>query len=234
MISRRPNRASQRALTLLEVLVAIGILAMISLLLYGAFDGLSRSRGSLNRLQDRHHQGRAAIRRIAQELSSAFLTLHQPNNPNMQVRQTVFIAKDTSPADRLDMTTFSHRRVNANSRESDQNELSYFGSPDPLVSGKIDLARREQPVIDIEPQKGGAVYVMVEDIDLFDLKFLDAQSGIWVDTWDSTQVIGQPMRLPLQVRVTLVLKGGAGGRNIRFEEKVPLPIQNPLSFAIPK
>ncbi|MFO0661033.1 MAG: prepilin-type N-terminal cleavage/methylation domain-containing protein [Polyangiaceae bacterium] len=64
--------ALKRALTLLEVLVAIGVLAMISLLLYGAFDGLSRSRSSLSRLQDRASSRVSAIRRIAQEMSSAF------------------------------------------------------------------------------------------------------------------------------------------------------------------
>jgi general secretion pathway protein J len=221
-------------MSLLEVLVSVAILAMVSILIYGAFDGLARSKTGLGRINDRYHQGRATMRRLVIEMSSAFLSLHQPYNTALIVRKTVFISKDSSPADRVDMTTFSHRRMMANSHESDQNELSYFSCPDPDLPSKIDLCRREQTIIDLEPQKGGLVYVAAEDIDLFDLKYLDPQTGMWVDNWDSTQVIGQPNRMPLQVRVTLVMKGGPGGKPIKFEEKIPIPMLDPLSFAIPR
>jgi general secretion pathway protein J len=228
------NRARARGFTLLEVMVSIAILAMVSVLIYGAFDGLSKSRTGLARINDRYHVGRAEMRRLSQEIPSAFLTMHQSFNPALIVRKSVFSLKDSSPADRLDMTTFSHRRVVANAKESDQNELSYFGCPDPAVSGKIDLCRREQTIIDIDPQKGGSVLVAVEDIDLFDVKLLDPMSGLWNDSWDTTQAIGQFNRMPLQVRITLVLRGGPNGKTIKFEEKVPIGIQDPISFAIPR
>lgn len=229
---RMRRSARLRGLTLLEILVAITIMAMVSILIYGAFDGVSRSKTGLARLNGRFQQGRSLMRRLAQEISSAYLSLHVPYNASLLASKTVFIAKEGSPADRLDMTTFSHLRVAANSKESDQNELSYFGCPDPEVSGKLDLCRREQAIIDIDPNKGGAVYVVAEDIDLFDLKFLDPASGLWVDSWDSTQAIGQPNRLPLQVRITLVLKGGPGNKTIKFEEKTSIQILQPLSFAM--
>ena len=37
----RQSRRHERGMTLLEVLVSLGVLAMISLLIYGAFDSLS-------------------------------------------------------------------------------------------------------------------------------------------------------------------------------------------------
>ena len=228
------TRRRARGLTLLEILVAITILAMTSVLIYGAFDGLARSKTGLSRLNGRYHVGRAVMRRLAEELSGAFLTMHQPISASLIVRKTLFAVKDTSPADRLDMTTFSHRRVTANARESDQNELSYFGANDPNSPGKTDLVRREQTIIDFDPNKGGQVMVLAEDIDLFDIKLLDPQSGLWTDSWDSNQAIGQPNRMPAQVRITLVLRGGPGGRPIKFEEKIPVSIVEPLSFAMPK
>jgi general secretion pathway protein J len=234
-LSRRARLRSQRGLTLLEILVAIAILSMMSILIYGAFDGMQRSKMGLSKVNDRYHQGRTTMRRLAQELSSAFLSMHQPYSQALIARKTIFMAKDSSPADRLDMTTFSHRRVVANARESDQNELSYFACPDPQITGKIDLCRRESPMIDLEPTKGGVVYVVAEDIDLFDVKFLDPMTGMWTDSWDSSQLIGQPNRLPLQVRITLVMKSGAGGtKPVKFEQKVPIAIFQPLTFAIPR
>jgi general secretion pathway protein J len=230
MSPRRTRR--QRGLTLLEVLVSIAILSMVSLLSYGAFDGLSKSKQGLSRVNERHHEGRAAMRRIAHELSAAYLSLHQPMSPALITSRTAFMARDSTPVDRLDMTTFSHRRVVANSRESDQNELSYFGSVDPKVPGKTDLARREQDIIDYDPQRGGVVQVMVENIELFDLKFLDPVSGLWTDSWDSTNAAAQYNRLPSQVRMTLVLRGQPGTRSIKLEQKVVIPMQSPLMFAL--
>ncbi len=229
----RSARGRRRGMTLLEVLVSIAILAMVSLLAYGAFDGLQKSKQGLSRVNERYHEGRAAMRRIAHEVSSAYLSMHQPLSPALVTSRTAFVGRDSSPADRLDMTTFSHRRVVANSRESDQNELSYFGSPDPNGSGRVDLARREQSVVDYDPQKGGVVQVLVEDIELFDVKYLDPLSGLWTDSWDSNNATAQFMRLPLQVRVTLSLRGRPGARPVKLEQKVIVPVQSPLSFGLP-
>jgi general secretion pathway protein J len=227
----RASRRTDRGFTLLEVMVSIAILAMVSVLIYGAFDGLSRGKKSLGRVNDRYHQGRAAISRMAMELSSAFLSTHQPLTEQQWRRLTIFNGTKGSPADRIDFTSFSHRRLVRDSHESDQNEISYFGSPDPNVSGKIDLARRESPVIDMEPKRGGEVNVLVEDIDSFDVKYLDATTGLWTETWDTTQATGQLGRLPFQIKLTLVLKDGAGGQPISFITKVAMPMQAALSFA---
>jgi general secretion pathway protein J len=228
-------RRPARGLTLLEVIVSIAIMAMISILIYGAFDGLSKSKKGLGRVNERYHAGRAALRRMASEISSAYLSQHVNASTNLRTSMTAFVGKDTTPADRLDMTTFSHRRVVANARESDQNELSYFGSPDPRAPNKLDLARRESGLLDIDPQRGGSVQVLVEDIELFNVKFLDPQSSIWTDSWDSTtQTYGQMGRMPLQVHITLWLRGGPSNRLVKLEEKVPLQMLAPLSFAVPR
>src|SRR5436309_16125988 len=126
-------RSSNRGLTLLEVMVAVAVLAMVSVLIYGAFDGLSRGKKGLGRLNDRYHEGRATLERIAMEVSTAFLSQHQPIAIQQLRRKTIFSGTNGTPADRLDFTSFSHRRLVKNAHESDQNELSYFGSPDPAV-----------------------------------------------------------------------------------------------------
>jgi general secretion pathway protein J len=229
MITQR--RSADRGFTLLEVMVAVAIMAMVSVLIYSAFDGLSRGKKSLGRVNDRYHQGRAAISRMSMELSSAFLSAHQPLTEQQIRRLTIFSGSRGSPADRIDFTSFSHRRLVRDSHESDQNEISYFGSPDPNVSGKIDLARRESSIIDVEPRRGGEVNVLVEDIDSFDVKYFDATTGMWTETWDTTQATGQLGRLPFEVKINLVLKGGIGGQPVTFTTKVAMPMQAALSFA---
>jgi general secretion pathway protein J len=223
-----------RGLVLLEVLVAIGILALVSTLVYGAFDGMTRGKKNVGRLNDRYHEGRGALARLARDLSSAFLSGHTTLTQQMSTRVTVFSVSGGSPADRLDFAAFAHTRLVKDAHEGDQCEVGYFGSPDPQVSGKTDLARREQPVLDLEPKKGGEVNVLAEDIDLFDVRMLDPLTGLWQETWDTSQAIGQPNRLPLQVQITLVLKGGAGGQPIKLQTKVPIAMNAPLTFAVPR
>lgn len=226
-----------RGFTLLELLVAISILAMVSVLIYGAFSAMRKSKEGLERVQDRYREGRMAMQRISRDLSSSYLSLHTPVDTRLAVQKTAFIGKRGSPADRLDFNAFSNTRRDRNAHESDQAELSYFGSEDPEQQSRLDLARRTSTHPDLDPQHGGRVEVLATDIDLFQLEYLDPQSGMWNETWDSTQVTGQPNRLPLQVRVTLILNEGGRARSdsgrgrIRFVTVVSLPIQQPLNFA---
>ena len=233
MPRRIPHRF-QRGLTLLEILVAIAILAMVSVLIYGAFDGMTRGKKGVGRVNQRYREGRLAIRRLAREIPSAFLSAHQPLNQSLIVRETLFVGENSTPADRLDFTSFSHRRFLRDTHESDQNELSFFGSRDPDASGKTDLARREQNYIDLEADRGGTVQVLAENIDLFDLEYLDPMTGLWQEQWDSTSTTGQLGRLPLQVKVTLVLRDGPANGTLPFVARIPLAMQSPLSFAIPR
>ncbi|MEJ7733602.1 MAG: type II secretion system protein GspJ [Polyangiaceae bacterium] len=232
-IGRRARRASEAGLTLIEVLISVTILALVASLIYGAFDGMSRSRQGLGRINDRYHQGRSALSRMSRELQSAFISAHQPLVLNQAVRNTVFWGKDSSTTDRIDFNSFSHRRLSRDAHESDQNELSYFVSRDPEAPGqKMDLVRRESALLDLEPDKGGVIQVLCEDIESFDVQYLDQSTGEWTDTWDSSQPAAQYGRLPLQVRITLLLRGGIGDQPIKLTTKIPLTMQAPLSFAL--
>ncbi len=223
--------------TLIEVLISIAILAAITSLLFGAFSAMKRSKDGLTRIQDRQREGRLAMARITRELQSAYLSAHIPLNQALIVQKTIFKGERGTPADRVDFTAFANRRLDRDSHVSDQCELSYFGSPNPDGSSTTDLVRRIDTEIDLEPTRGGKVEVLATDIDLFDLQFLDAQTGQWQESWDTTQATGQPDRLPLQVRIILVLNGGARSGSdrsrgtIRLVTKVGLNMLQPLTFA---
>lgn len=227
----------RRGLALVELLIAVSVLAMISTLIYGALANLKTSRESVQRINDRYREGRLAMSRITRDLQSAYISKHVPIDPSLQVVFTAFVATRGSPADRVDFNAFSNVRLDRNSKESDQAEISYFGSPDPERRGVIDLARRISPILDEEPDTGGRVQVLATDIDLFDLEYLDPLTGQWVEEWDTTQAVGQGDRLPLQVRILLVLNEGErrsldrARETLRFVTKVTLPIQKPLTFA---
>jgi general secretion pathway protein J len=213
-------------------------LALISGLLYGAFDGLQRTKDGVSRLTERYHEGRSSLQRMAYELGSAYLSLHAALDQSLVVSKTAFIGTHQTPLARVDFNSFCNRRLDKDAKESDQAEISYFGSPNPDVSGQIDLARRISSRLDLEPEHGGRVQVLATDVDLLDMTYLDAATGQWTDKWDSTQALGQHNQLPIQVRILLVLNGGMRAsadrsqQPLRFVTKVELALRDPLTFGI--
>jgi general secretion pathway protein J len=221
-------------MTMIEVVVAIGILAMVGVLIHGVIDSLSRGKKGEGMRAERVHEGREALQRIVRDLSSAYISMHVPTVQALQTEKTAFVGRHSGQFDRVDFAAFAHRRTDRDSHESDQAEVGYFAVPDPDVPDKMDLVRREQTPIDIDPLKGGISDLVAEDITTFELRYLEPLTGQWVETWDSTQVTGQPNRVPLAVRVKLVLKGVGNGSPYSYTTKVFLPMQQPLTFGIPK
>jgi len=220
-------------MTLIEVMVAVAILAMIMTMVYGAFSQTARNKRAVEDEADRYHVVRIAVERMRRELSMAFVSAQLNPNPNLQVVQTAFVATDRSGGDRIDFTSFSHRRLYRDAHESDQNELSYFVTSHPEDPGVDVLARREQNRIDDDPRSGGRVQIMVEDVRDFQLEFLDPQTLEWQTTWDTTQAAMQPNRLPAQVKILLTIPDYRDPQEERvFGTRASLPIRWGLNHAI--
>lgn len=232
------RRSFTRGFTLLEVLIAVGILTMIGTLIFTSFSSLLRSKEGVRRISDRYREGRMAMARLSADFQSAYTSKHLPIDLNLAARKTAFVGDPGAPADRVNFNAFVNRRLNRDSHESDQAEVGYFGADDPEKAGVVDLVRRLSPRLDLEPDKGGRVQVLATDIDLFDLAYLDPLTGRWEERWDTTEAIRQLDRLPLQIKITLVLNGGVrpGAERaqgpLTFATKVALPIQGPLTFAV--
>lgn len=240
-VRRRGNRVArrrERGMTLIEMLVAMSILAFIAMAIYGAVDGMRRSQQGVERTLDRYREGRIALQRITQDLSAAYLSAHVPIDPSLQVVSTAFVGERDSPAAVLHFNSFANRRLSEGALESDQIEVSYFGSEDPDRARVTDLVRRVSTRPDQEPTEGGRVEVLATNIDLFHVEYLDPLSGRWREDWDSRSVVGEKGRLPLQVKVVLVLNDGmrrsedSGRGKIRLVTKISLPIQDALNFAL--
>lgn len=232
---RRKTRAS--GLTLIELMIAMAILAFISISVYAAIDGMRKSREAVERITDRYREGRMAMARMTRELSSAYLSEHAPIDPSLRVVKTVFKGKDETPIARIDFNSFARRRLSKTERVSDQMEVSYFASDDPDKSNVTDLARREASP-DEKPTEGGRVQVLATDVKKFEVKYLDPLTTNWVDEWDSTSITNAKGRLPLQIKLMLELNGGARESDdaergvIRLVTIVDLPITDVLNFAL--
>jgi general secretion pathway protein J len=226
--TRQPR--ARAGITLIEVIVAMTVLAIVATLMYTAFSQTSRNKRYIEAQLDRHHEARSGVERMARELSLAFVSAQDNPNLGLQVVKTAFIAKEEGSGSRIDFTSFSHQRLYRDAHESDQNELSYFVTGDPEDPSKDVLARREQRRIDDDPQTGGQVQILIRDVRSFELAFLDPLSGEWLKSWDTTQAAMQPNRLPTQVRIRVVLPVDHGD-DIVLATRALLPLEFALNHA---
>jgi general secretion pathway protein J len=215
-------------MTLIELMIAIAILAMISTMIWTSFSETTRTKTNIEAKQDRGHEIRLAMSRMARELAEAYLTKNFSTGDQLVTTpRSLFVSEDRPPYDRVDFIAFSHHRLYRDANESDQAELSYFVAPDRADRSIENLVRRESRRLDEDPRHGGEVLIMVEDVAEFDLSFMDPTTQEWVEYWDTTSLDGQPDRLPAFAKVVLVTNEG-DHRTRRFIEKVSFPIENPI------
>jgi len=225
-------RRSRTGMTLIEIMAAMAILAIVASLLYSAFVQTSRNKQRIEAELDRYHEIYSAIERIAQELSMAYTSAHRNPNETLRTMISGLVAKESGSNSRVDFTSFSHRRLYRNAHESDQNELSFFVANDPKNQGKKVLARREQRRVDDDFTKGGQSQILVEDIRKFELSFFDPLTSEWAGIWDTTQTAMQPNRLPMQAKILITVPSVTGkGPDQTFGTRTNLPITYALNFA---
>jgi general secretion pathway protein J len=231
-MSSQPH-SSRSGMTLVEVMAAMTILAMVATLLYSAFVQTSRNKEHIEGQLDRYHEICSGMERIAQELSMAYTSAHRNINETLRTMITAFIAKEQGNSTRVDFSSFSHRRLYRNAHESDQNELAFFVAPDPKRSSLKVLARREQRRVDDDPKKGGQSQILIENIKSFELSFLDPISTEWVNSWDTTTT--QANRLPSQAKIKLTVPNVQGhGMDQVFATRTFFPNTYALNFALYK
>jgi len=225
-------RRKYSGMTLIEIMAAMAILAIVASLLYSAFVMTARNKKRIENELDRYHEIYAAIDRIAQELSMAYTSAHRNPNETLRSMITGFVAKESGSNSRVDFTSFAHRRLYRNAHESDQNELSFFVTSDPKNPGRKVLARREQRRVDDDFTKGGQSQILIEDINKFELSFFDPLTMEWANNWDTTQTAMQPNRLPMQAKILITVPNVTGrGMPQIFGTRTNLPITYALNFA---
>ncbi len=211
-----------RGFSLLEVMIAIAITAVIGAMVAGAYQQIDHAASGAREQGERYAGARLAMTRMARELSMAFVSEHY-DRARFRDRPTLFKGE----GDQVLFTTMAHVRLVQDAKESDQAVVEYLVERDP-VGGEDALFRREKARIDDEPDRGGRKDLVASHVKSLSLRYWDQKRKEWVRNW-STRTPEKLNELPTRVRVELEVKL-ADGRIEKFTTQARVAITTPLEF----
>ncbi len=225
---RLARRHEASGFTLVEVLIAVSIVAIIGSLVFGSFARTFESRDVATRLQERAHLVRQAMERMARELSMAFIydCQERPSTTGEPKLRSTFRMEREGKVDRALFLSFSHQRLQRDARESDQCLVSYYGENDPVELSQTNLVRREKVRFSGDPDEGGAVEVLLPDVESVHFDMWDESKQDWVEEWNCQQ-IERMNQLPRLIRIRVVVRG-EGGEEIPYSTVTRLFVNKPL------
>ena len=191
-----------RGFSLIEVVVAVGITAMIGGLIAVAFQSGYRAKELVEGEADRYRALRTGTDRMVREISAAFVSDHYDTRRyrDQNDRPTNFIGK----RDRLLFSSMAHQRLYADAKESDQMVVEYYTKSATGPDGKtqLNLMRREDSILDDRMDRGGNEDVLLEGIKRIDFTYWDSDKKDWVDEWD-TRRLEKKSILPVRVKLSI-------------------------------
>lgn len=211
---------NQKGFTLIEVLIAVVLLAIISFLVY---QSMGSAIGSKERFETREQTYRVAnifMDRVTKELATAVLYANiellgvSPNGEQMS--KSVFSGSNNGNQDKLTFDTLSHTRYLKDTKESDLAEVTYFLETQEEGGGLYSLKKRDKSPLDAEPGEKGRVMVLMDGVKEFNLRYYDPVKAEYAEEWDTTK-LDYANKLPRAVEITLVLQDPADEENeLRF------------------
>ncbi len=214
-----PLDRRSRGFTLLEVLLAIFIGAIVLTVLYSSFFQIINAKDSAEDQLELYHEARIIISKMTEDLAMAY-----PRGmvyPVQGVSASSFFVGmaegEQGERSSVEFTSLSHA-AGINSGDSDQAEITYYLKPVPQ-SDLFVLMRGENPKVGGD--SGAVEYPLSERVVGFTLTYMRTDGGEFVNVWDSAQTGS----LPKAVGITLTLRS-VKGKDFGFNSILLIPIVN--------
>jgi general secretion pathway protein J len=219
------TKARQTGFTLLEVMIAMAILAAMALALFVATNQVLNSKANTEGRDDATHAVVQAMGRISGDLEMAVM---------IKSKDLLGATFDGEYAlegqeQRLDFVTMSHSRFLADSKESEISEVSYYLTPMPDDPNLQILMRREATSVDKNLQQGGIAYPILENVQSLRFEYLDFKSDEYKKVWDSKSMDSNN-RLPQAVKITVETLLPDDEEKSTFTTLAPIQMKEPLNF----
>lgn len=222
--------------TLVEVVIAISIMAILSLLTQRSIQQAVRQKNKIQSNLERSSELRSAFRVMERDIQMAFhfvgyndftppptsQTPNQNNNNDDDSDKTVF--KGTE--ERVDFTSLSNSRIYTASFGSDQNEVGYYTSDCRMLSRPSEtsncLWRRVSKIIDDDVTEGGTETVLLENVSNLQFKYYNNKTQEWLEEWNSDQTQDNRTAGRFPDAVEIVVETDVDEKQLSFSSVVPV------------
>ena len=217
MIKRlRGTREAPRGFTLIEMMLAIGVLALVLAMLADAFSTIAHSKvhaeGRL--LVDR--EGRALLWQLTKEVSNAVQTPYAPSNVALFGGGHM---GNSRPIDTITLSTYSGGHRRAITAMIPETIVTYNLTPNPEFRGWYLLQRSQQSGL-LTSTVATQSMVLADNVLSLHIRYFDGVR--WGESWDSSS---QPRGEQLPVAVAIQIKLAApGGHVMDFATQVTVPM----------
>jgi len=210
MSAAKAMGAGRRGFTLIEVLVALTLLALVITLIQGAYSGALRSKERVGRATERVHLAAVVLDRLVRELSMAFESDAR--------RQATGLVVSTD-LDGISTLSFTTRVPPIGGRTAGGDaEVGYALEE---VDEGTDLVRRETTRLDGDLLEGGVPLALVTGLTALRVRCYDGEE--WKEDWDSRDRPDLP-HLPLAVAVELAWTDGEGDEAVEVVYRTSTPV----------
>lgn len=240
------SRNSRAGFTLIEVMIAVSILATLAML---AARSIQQGIGAKVKIQsqiDDISRLRDALRLMERDINLAYhhmdyekdlndILRKKNGNPPDPPREAPRIDPAThfvGASDSMSFVTMNNARMVKNSRQADFLEVGYAlkdcRSADGTRSSKC-LWRRSSQVVDRDVTLGGDEVVLLEDVNVFELQYLGKGKQDWVKTWRTDQGGDAVTKnhFPQAVEITLGVSKGPDGAQKKYKLTVVASVHFP-------
>lgn len=215
----RAHTNTQRGFTLIELMLALALLGLLMVMLYGSFSAVANSKVHAENRMLTEREGRAIIWQLSKEIRGAIQT-------PLVLSKTLLIGQGRMESGvPLDSITFStadvaHRRsLNGFGTED---LVSYTAAPNLEHRGWFILMRGQTSAL-ITQNPGTATtppVVLADNVLGLHLRYFDGQR--WLESWDSRNTPPGQV-LPLAISVDLSM-ASPGGRPANFSTSIAVPM----------
>lgn len=213
--------------TLIEVVVAVSLLAMLGIIISTATASILGAIHDTQQMQDYYHTARVSLGRMEREIGMAYLSKHQGEK---RATKTAFLGK----SNQMTFTYMGHRRMVHNARESDEGVVEF--KLERAKDGSNVLVRREKTIIDDNVLKGGQRLVLARGVKSLKFAYWSMDKEAWQSDWKveiDNVLAEQQQKAAAATLATAAVGGNAALGKALAGQKPPEARHGPEEFWLP-